>query len=474
MSKKRNNTPITLDISALGFEGGAIAKKDDMVYFVKGAVPGDKVNAIITRKKKSYREAFTKEILEFSPDRVDPKCEHFGVCGGCKWQQLSYEKQLFWKKQHVIDAFQRIAKVEYGEMLDTMESPNIFNYRNKMEFSFGWSRWVTDEEIANNEEIPHKNFGLGLHIPGRFDKILDVNKCHLQVDSANEILELCRNKALELDVPAYNQRSHEGFLRNLMIRSTIAHNEIMALLITDHPSNDAEKAYLDWFANDLIKEAPQITNLGTAINDTKSPVTVKNIKFFHGADFIREQILGVEYQISPTSFFQTNSCQLDRFIGEIINYAGDISDKVLWDLYCGTGSITLPAAKKCKEIYGIELVESSIIDAKANAERNDIKNAKFYCADLHLKETPDLLNTLPKPDVIMIDPPRAGMHKNLIPHILQANAKTIVYVSCNPATQARDCELLAEKYEVKKVQPVDMFPHTYHVESIALLERKDG
>jgi 23S rRNA (uracil1939-C5)-methyltransferase len=343
-----------------------------------------------------------------------------------------------------------------------------------MEFSFGGSRWVTDEEIANNTEIAHKDFGLGLHIPGRFDKILDVNRCHLQVDSANEILTLCRNKALELGVPAYNQKTHEGFLRNLMIRSTLANSEILALLITNTPKNEAEENYLKWFSNDLISLAPQITNLGTAINDTKSPVTIKNIKFYHGKDYISEKILGVEYQISPTSFFQTNSFHLDGFIGEIIDYAGDISEKVVWDLYCGTGSITLPTAKRCKEIYGIELVESSITDAKANAERNQISNAEFFCADLHLKETPELLEKLPSPDVIIIDPPRAGMHKNLIPHILQANAKTIVYVSCNPATQARDCELLSEKYEVRKVQPVDMFPHTYHVESIALLERKEG
>jgi 23S rRNA (uracil1939-C5)-methyltransferase len=259
-----------------------------------------------------------------------------------------------------------------------------------------------------------------------------------------------------------------------MIRSTLANSEILALLITNTPKNEAEENYLKWFSNDLISLAPQITNLGTAINDTKSPVTIKNIKFYHGKDYISEKILGVEYQISPTSFFQTNSFHLDGFIGEIIDYAGDISEKVVWDLYCGTGSITLPTAKRCKEIYGIELVESSITDAKANAERNQISNAEFFCADLHLKETPELLEKLPSPDVIIIDPPRAGMHKNLIPHILQANAKTIVYVSCNPATQARDCELLSEKYEVRKVQPVDMFPHTYHVESIALLERKEG
>ncbi len=473
MAKLAKNTILELDIESIGSEGVAIARRDEVVHFVKGAVPGDKVRAMVTKKKSRYVFASTVEVLSSSDERETPPCRYFGVCGGCSWQNMKYDRQLFWKRKNVEDCLTRIGKAAGAEYYETMPSPSVFNYRNKMEFSFGWSRWLTNEEINSEDEIQNKEFALGLHVPERFDKVLDVEECHIQPAEGNRILKAVREISIELGCKVYDQRSHVGFLRNLVIRSSKANNELMVILITTNPTLECERRMILWFETEFVKLFPHVTNLIHAINDTFSPVATGDVRIIKGTPYITEEILGIKYRISPFSFFQTNSFQLDRFIGKILEFADLKPTDMVWDLYCGTGSITLPAARQCSEIFGFELVESSVADAKMNAVLNGIDNALFFKADLHGRTIPEMLLTTGKPDVIIVDPPRAGMHKNLVEHVAGSGARKIVYVSCNPATQARDCELLSENYSVVKVQPVDMFPHTFHVESVALLIKKD-
>ncbi len=468
---KNGNEFVELEIEAIGSQGISIARKEGLVYFVKGAVPGDKVIAQVRRKRKNHVECVLSDLLNPSSLRAEPKCDYFGVCGGCSWQHFNYNEQLKWKKQQVEDAFIRIAKIPFELIEETLASPEVYNYRNKMEFSFGNSRWLTTEEIESEQEIQNRDFALGLHIPGRFDKVLDVKECHIQNSLGNEILTTIRNKAIELGVSAYNSRSHEGFLRNLIIRTSDAYNEIMVILITNKIGTDNESDFIKWYDDEFVKNNNRLSVIGRSINDTRSPVASEKPLILKGNNFITEKILGIDFRISPYSFFQTNSKQLNNFIAEIISGAGIQPENTVWDLYCGTGSITLPASRKCKQITGIEIFESSVADAKNNAKQNEIDNADFICADLHDKKIPVLLHTLEKPDVIIIDPPRAGIHANLLNHLLEVEAPRIVYVSCNPATQARDCAILSEKYYVKSLKPVDMFPHTSHIESIAVLEK---
>lgn len=459
---------LDLEIESIGLEGVAIAKLDGKVYFVKNAAPGDKVKAQIFKEKKSFAEAKVVEIYTPSSSRVDAKCSHFGVCGGCSWQHLDYTQQTYWKKINTRDAIERIAKVPYKKLNETMEAPKTFYYRNKMEFSFASSRWLTDDEIANSEDIDDRNFAFGLHIPGRFDKVLDLKHCYIQPEEGNDIMLRIRNKAKELGLSAYNPRENSGFLRSLYIRKSIKYNELMLILVTNDVIDEQQRVFINWFA----AEFTEVKELIHSINNSQSPVRISSSTNLKGDNYITENILGIDYRISPFSFFQTNPYQLDNFIAKIIEMAELKSSDIVWDLYCGTGSITLPASKHCEKIYGVELVESSILDAKANAKLNKIENSEFFCSDLHAKTTPELLAKLPKPDCIIVDPPRAGMHANLVEHILQIAPERIVYVSCNPATQARDLAILDAKYYIDTVQPVDMFPHTYHVESIVNLKKK--
>lgn len=473
MARKKNKYA-NLRIESIGFEGRSIARdENNVVYFVKNAVPGDLVKVRIVKKRKSYIEAVIEEVIEKSDQRTDPVCKHFDNCGGCKWQHLQYEKQLFWKTQNVKDSFERLGKVEYNQLFDCLPSNDIYQYRNKMEFSFGASRWLTDDEINSEDEIEDKNFAFGLHIPGRFDKILNIYECHIQQKFGNILLGIFREKALELNAEAYNVRTHNGFLRNLIIRYSKFNDEFMVILVTNDIATEKDENYLNWYKEVFPNMCENVSNVVHVINNSKSPVPNGKPQIIKGKGYITEEILGIQYRISPFSFFQTNSGQLDKFIGKIIDTASLKKNEIIWDLYCGTGSITLSAAKNAKRIYGMELVESSVEDAKNNAEINNIDNVAFFAVDLHSNEVPELLNTIEKPDKVIIDPPRAGMHKNLIAHIVLSEAKEIIYVSCNPATQARDCKILEDYYYVDTIQPVDMFPHTYHIESIVKLIRKD-
>lgn len=472
MGRSKKNIVVDLDIETIGLQGVAVGKIDGMVYFVKGAVAGDKVRARVFKKKKSYSEARILEFLHKAENRIEPKCDYFEYCGGCSWQMLSYADQLYWKERHVREAFQHIGAFKDINVTAPLQSPTEYHYRNKMEFSFGTSRWLFDFEIESDEDIKQKEFALGLHIPGRYDKIIDVKQCHIHQKINDKLLEIIRDKAIEMEVTAYHNYQKVGFLRNFVLRYSKMNNDVMVVLVTNKFENENEKYFIDWFNKEFALDIPEVTNVIHAVNDRITPVAIGKIKTTRGTGYLTEKILGIEYQISPFSFFQTNPFQLDNFIGKIIDYANIDENHTIWDLYCGTGSITLPASKKCKNIVGIELVESSIKDAKYNAKINEIDNVQFYCEDLHKKDIPELLNSLPKPDTIIIDPPRAGMHKNLVHHLLKLETERIVYVSCNPATQARDCEILAEKYEIELVTPVDMFPQTYHIEAIAILKLK--
>lgn len=468
----KKNEKVELYIESLAFGGKAVAKKDGMVFFVDNAVPGDKIQAIITKKRKKYFEVIVDEILEKSELRTEAPCKYFDNCGGCSWQNINYIDQLEQKKKIVVDSLVRIGKLEIDEIDNILGSPLQFNYRNKMEFSFSSSRWLTKDEINSPKEDIKKDFAFGLHAPGRFDKVLDIDKCLLQTERANELYRVFRDYAINSGVSAYNHREHTGFLRNMIFRTSHSYNQMMIILIVNNIENEKDEELINWFSTQYINLLSENDTLILAVNNTNSPVNIASHKIIKGSGYITEKILDIDYRISPFSFFQTNSSHLDGFISEILSNAELKSSDIVWDLYCGAGSITLPASRKCKEIYGIELVSSAIEDAKENAIRNGIHNAKFYCEDLHKKDIPELLNTLPNPDVLIIDPPRAGTHINLIDHILKVEPKVIVYVSCNPTTQARDCELLSSKYKAVKLIPVDMFPHTYHVESICRLELK--
>lgn len=467
--QRKINELLELDIESIGYEGISVAHKDEMAYFVKGGIPGDKVNARLLFKRKRFIESIVENIITPSEFRVEPRCKHFGACGGCSWQNLDYKEQLKWKRQNVIDSFHRIGKIPAGEFLPTLESPMQYNYRNKMEFGFGPSRWLTGEEVKNAEDIENKHFALGLHIPGRWDKVIDIEDCHLVNPIASRILEVMRKIAIRFGVKAYHTKLQTGFLRDLTFRNSLATQEIMLTLVTTEIKCSEDEKMLKWYECEFPKLFPEISTLIHAINDTIKPIAVGIPRIITGKGYITEEILGLQYRISPFSFFQTNSYQLDRFIGMILDFSEINNNSIIWDLYCGTGSITLPAAKLAKQIYGIEFVESSIADARANAAINNISNASFHCMDLHSKKAPELLQSLPKPDIIILDPPRSGIQKDLVQNLLEIAPKRIVYVSCNPATQARDCEIFSQKYKIEKVQPVDMFPQTYHVESVALL-----
>jgi len=472
MSRKKHDPLFeTLTITAMGNEGVSIARNDDgIVRFIKYGAPGDVVEAEIRSRRKKFADGIIKQILTSSEHRITPQCEYFGVCGGCSWQHIEYSQQLLWKRQVVEDVCTRIGKFPHPKIADTIPSPKLFHYRNKMEFSFGSSSWLTEEQIASNEEFT-KGFALGLHIPGRFDKILDISTCHLQREQANLILQSIHDKSKELSLKGYDPRTHQGFLRSLLIRTSECSGELMAVLITQYPEQEHEQTFLVWWQqiNELF---PFITSTIHCINTSWSPIAQGDIIFSSGPTYITESILGITFAISPFSFFQTNSFQLNGFVSEILHQACINKESVVWDLYCGAGTITLPAAKQAKKVYGIELSESSIANAKHNQTVNGITNAIFHAHDLHAKSALDLLYEFDKPDIVIVDPPRAGIHDMLLQHLLSVSSPVIIYVSCNPATQARDIAILSSAYEVTSIIPVDMFPQTAHVESIATLQIK--
>ena len=463
---RRKNLPLFEEVTVenIGAEGKSIARVDSMVVFVKDAVPGDVVDLQVFRKKGRYMEARVVRFHSYSEQRTDPFCEHFGVCGGCKWQHLPYDRQLHYKEQQVVDAFRHIAGVEIPETMPILASDPITRYRNKMEYTFSNHRWLLDHEAKQETPFEHTN-AVGLHVPGRFDKVVDIQTCYHQVEPSNEIRNLLREIALELKLTFYDHRTNEGLLRNLIIRTTTL-GEVMVILSVQF---DVPELYT---VLDAIKDKfPDLTSLMYVINPKKNETLFdQDIITWSGRDHIFEELEGLKFKIGPKSFFQTNSYQALRLYQVTRDFAGLNGDEVLYDLYTGTGTIANFMAGKARSVVGIESVPESIEDAKINSEINGIGNTHFFAGDMKDIFTDSFITENGKPHVIITDPPRAGMHAKVVEQILKIAPERIVYVSCNPATQARDVELLGRSYRVTKIQPLDMFPHTHHVENVALLE----
>jgi 23S rRNA (uracil1939-C5)-methyltransferase len=468
MSKKKTDKVIFEHVTVLdaGAKGVSVAKAPEgQVVFIPNVVPGDVVDVQTYKKRKAYFEGKAIKFHSFSEHRVTPICEHFGVCGGCKWQNMKYEQQLFYKHNEVKNHLQRIGKIELPEMEPILGSEKQFFYRNKMEFGFSNARWMTEDEIKADVEYEHKN-ALGFHIPKMWDKILDISKCHLQQDPSNEIRNAIREFAVENNLAFFNPRAHEGLLRTLMIR-TASTGEIMVLIQFFEEQKENRIKLMDF----LAEKFPAITSLQYVINGKPNDTIYdQNIVLYKGRDYILEEMEGLKFSINAKSFYQTNSEQAYELYKITRDFAGLSGNELVYDLYTGTGTIAQFVSKNAKKVIGVESVPEAIIDAKANAERNNISNCEFYVGDMKNVFNESFIAQHGKPDVIITDPPRDGMHKDVIEQILKIEAQKIVYVSCNSATQARDLALLDQKYKVTRVRPVDMFPQTHHVENVVLLE----
>ena len=467
MKKKKFPLLEKVLITDVAAEGVALARVNDMVVFVPHVIPGDIVDIQVNRKRSSYMEGFPMTFHEYSTDRIKPFCSHFGVCGGCKWQILPYEKQLFYKAKQVKDVFQRIGKLTFPEIKPIKASEQTEFYRNKLEFSFSNKRWLTNEDMANRDSITDFN-AVGFHVTGKFDKIVDVTTCHLQQDPSNAIRNEVRDFATKNNLPYFDIKEHSGFLRSLIIR-TASTGEVMVILSFYHENKKDRIALLEH----LKATFPQIASLLYVING-KGNDTIADLDIicYHGKDHIIEEMEGLKFIIGPKSFFQTNSAQAYELYKITREFAELTGNEVVYDLYTGTGTIANFVAAKAAKVIGVEYVPEAIEDAKKNSEFNGISNTSFVAGDMKDVFTQLFIDTNGHPDVIILDPPRAGIHEDVARAILYCMPKRIVYVSCNPATQARDLALLAEHYEITEVQPVDMFPHTHHVENVVKLVKK--
>lgn len=466
--KNKNKLFEELEITGAGAKGKAIAKAPDgKVIFITNAVPGDVADVQTTKKKKSFYEGTAVKIHTYSERRVEPVCQHFGTCGGCKWQFMGYEHQLFFKQEEVMNNLQRIGKVDLPPVTPILGSEDIYFYRNKMEFSFSDSRWLTLEEIKSNREFEDKN-ALGFHIPGMWDKILDIKKCHLQEDPSNAIRNFVKEFAIANDISFFNTREQHGLLRTLMIRTTST-KEIM-VVVQFFEENAVKRTLL---LDEIAKEFPEITSLQYVIN-SKGNDTIydQDVICYSGRDHIFEEMEGLQFKINAKSFYQTNSKQAYELYKITRDFAQLTGEELVYDLYTGTGTIAQFVARNARKVIGIEAVPVAIEDAKENARENNIENTEFYAGDMRKVFTKEFIQQHGQPDVIITDPPRDGMHKDVVEQIIGILPQRIVYVSCNSATQARDLALLDEHYKVTKVQPVDMFPQTFHVENVVCLERK--
>ena len=472
MARKKKELPLLEKITIIDVaaEGKALAKVNDLVVFVPYVVPGDVVDLQVKRKKNHYAEAVAVKFHEYSPVRAVPFCQHYGICGGCKWQCLPYTEQIKYKQKQVTDNLTRIGKIELPEISPIMGSEKTEFYRNKLEFTFSNKRWLTEEEVKEDVKYDQMN-AVGFHIPGAFDKVLAIDKCWLQDDISNQIRNAIRDYAYEHNYSFFNLRSQEGMLRNLMIR-TSSTGELMVLLqckIVEESEMDLMKQLLAFVA----ERFPQITSLLYVVNN-KCNDTINDLEVmvFKGNDHIFEEMEGLRFKIGAKSFYQTNSGQAYNLYKVARNFAGLTGNELVYDLYTGTGTIANFVSRQAKKVIGIEYVPEAIEDAKVNSAINGIDNTLFYAGDMKDILTQEFISQHGRPDVIITDPPRAGMHDDVINTILFAEPQRIVYVSCNPATQARDLSLLDAKYKVMAVQPVDMFPHTHHVENVVLLEKR--
>lgn len=470
LAKNKKQLPLLekVTITDVAAEGKAIAKVDEMVVFVPFVAPGDVVDIQLTRKKQNYAEGKAVYFHSYSEKRAVPFCEHFGICGGCKWQHLPYEEQLKFKQQQVIDNLVRIGKIDAEETLPILGSEKTTFYRNKLEFTFSNKKWLTNEQMNSGDSFPSMD-ALGFHIPGMFDKVLDINKCWLQNDISNKIRLYIKKYCFENEgYEFFDLRNQTGLMRNIIIR-TASTGEIMLIVVFYKDDTLRREALMAHIASNF----PEITSLLYIINGKcNDTITDQEVIVYRGKDHIIEEMERLQFKVGPKSFYQTNSEQAYNLYKITRNFAGLTGNELVYDLYTGTGTIANFVSRVAKKVIGIEYVPEAIEDAKINAGLNKIENTLFFAGDMKDILTQEFINQHGRPDVIITDPPRAGMHEDVINTILFAEPERIVYVSCNPATQARDLSLLSVKYDVKKVQPVDMFPHTHHVENVVLLEKK--
>lgn len=468
MARSKNKKPelLGVTVSDMAAEGKSICRVDDQVVFITGAVPGDVVDIQVTKKRSNYSEGFVTRFHEYSPIRVEPFCPYFGKCGGCKWQFIPYEKQVEYKQREVVNNLRRLGHVELPEPMPILPSANNRFYRNKLEFTYSAKRWLTPDELANPEVA--KTPGVGFHVPGLFDKVVDITECHLQAEPSNSIRNWTRDYAFANNLSFYDLRERVGLLRNITIR-TASTGDVMVILSFGEDQPEAIAQMLK-----ALQEAfPMVTSLmyvvNTKANDT---ITDLDIKCFAGQPFITEQMGDVKFRVGPKSFYQTNSDQAHRLYDVAKEFAALTGQEVVYDLYTGTGTIANYVARSAKKVIGVEYVPEAIEDAKVNSQINGIENTEFFAGDMKDVLTLDFINTHGAPDVMIVDPPRAGMHPDVVETILKAAPRRIVYVSCNSATQARDVQMMDSAYKVTALRPVDMFPHTHHVESVVLLERR--
>lgn len=469
---------ITLPVENAAFEGRTVGRIDGFVVFVEGAVPGDIVLARVTAVKKSFAEAKVVRVVQPSTLRVEPPCRYFGTCGGCKWQHVDYHAQLQFKQQQTVDAFERIGGFREVPVLPIIGAEEVYWYRNKMEFSFSDQEWVVSPALASESDMrgePERgnpNVFLGLHVPQRYDKVIDIEECLLQSDVSNAIVNVTRSFARANRLPVYSTKDDAGYLRFLVIRQSKRTNELMVNLVTfeDRPE------VMQHYAQELLAAVPNVTTIVNTINARKAQIAYGDVeRVYHGEGVIHERLGRYLFTISAGSFFQTNTAQAEKLYSVAKEFAGLTSSDVVWDLYSGTGSIALFISDSAREVVGVESVESAVKDAERNAQRNGVRNCSFVLGDLKERLTKDThwMSAHAKPDVMVIDPPRSGMHPQVVDEILELAPPRIVYVSCNPATQARDVKMLCtDRYQLVKLQPVDMFPHTYHIENVALLTQR--
>ncbi|WP_159799124.1 23S rRNA (uracil(1939)-C(5))-methyltransferase RlmD [Flavobacterium sp. MK4S-17] len=470
MGKRRSEKIVFENVKVLdaGAKGVSVAKAPDgKVIFIPNVVPGDVVDVQTMKKRKAYYEGRALKFHELSDYRTEPVCSHFGSCGGCKWQNMSYSRQLFYKNQEVYNNLKRIGKIELPEFEPILGSDKQFFYRNKMEFSFSNSRWMTEAEIQSGEQLDNAN-ALGFHIPRMWDKILDINHCSLQEDPSNAIRNELRNFANANGLSFFNPREHSGLLRTLMIR-TASTGEIMVLIQFFDDDREKREMVLNFLANRF----PEITSLQYVVNQKANDTLYdQKIILYKGRDYILEEMEGLHFSINAKSFYQTNSAQAYELYKITREFAGLTGNELVYDLYTGTGTIAQFVSKNAKKVIGVEAVPEAIADAKENAKRNNITNCDFFTGDMKDVFNEEFITRHGSPDVIITDPPRDGMHKDVVEQILRINPERVVYVSCNSATQARDLALMDEKYKVTRVRPVDMFPQTHHVENVVLLEKR--
>lgn len=458
----RKAQELELLIETIAHRGPGVARVDGFVVFVRGGVPGDRVLARVFRKKRGYAEAGILEILEPSPQRIEPSCAYCGTCGGCQWQHIRYEAQLRYKRVHVSESLERIGGLQEVTVHPTMPSKDVFGYRNKMEFSFSDRRWLLPEELGDpNAE---QGFALGLHVPGTFNKIIDVEACLLQPPLGNRILGEVKGYAKTSGLPVYGLTTHEGYWRFLTLRHSVAKDNWMVNIITSE-----ERPDIAHLARELMKKFPEVRTVVNNITAKKAAIAFGEREIvLEGEGVLEDSLGGFDFRISSNSFFQTNTRGAETLYGVVADYAGLTGAERVLDLYCGTGTIGLFLSGRAGHVVGVEILEDSVEDARKNADHNDVDNCRFISGDL--RETLKGLGT--RADVTVIDPPRAGMHKEVLEEVLRIGSERVVYVSCNPSTLARDLALMSRDYRVIEVQPVDLFPHTYHIESVARLRKR--